>query len=364
MDARTPVPGRRREYLDWIRGVAVLLMIEAHLLDSWTRAPDRETGVYQIAMTLAGMGSVLFLVLAGVAAALSAGSKYRRTGDVAAAARAVARRGLQIFALAFLFRLQAWFLGWSHDPRDLLKVDVLNIMGPSIVATALLWRFATPWKARSIVFAIAAAVIAFVTPMVRMLPLASLPDPLEAYVTPVAGLSNFVFFPWIGLVFAGASMGVLIDRATSSADERRLNLWFCVCGIALVCVAVAASMRPSPFPYSEFWTTSPAYFFLRTGVVAIVVAAAWAWHTAGFQRPRFTVSPLTQLGRTSLFIYWIHVELVYGLISFRIHHRLTFLQACIAYVLFTALMFACSIGKDRFVQRYRGRLPMLRAASA
>ena len=27
----------RHAYLDWVRGVAVLVMVEAHVLDSWTR---------------------------------------------------------------------------------------------------------------------------------------------------------------------------------------------------------------------------------------------------------------------------------------------------------------------------------------
>jgi uncharacterized membrane protein len=35
----------RRGYLDWLRGLAVLIMIETHVLDSWTRFPDRETRV-------------------------------------------------------------------------------------------------------------------------------------------------------------------------------------------------------------------------------------------------------------------------------------------------------------------------------
>ena len=43
MGARSDGPPRRREYLDWLRGVAVLLMIDAHLFDSWTRFPDRDT---------------------------------------------------------------------------------------------------------------------------------------------------------------------------------------------------------------------------------------------------------------------------------------------------------------------------------
>ena len=106
----------RRTYLDLLRGVAVLLMIDAHLFDSWTRFPDRDGKPFAAVIFFGGFGTTLFLALAGVAVALSAGSKFRRSGDARAASAAVVRRGLEIFGLAFLFRLQAWFLGWSHSP--------------------------------------------------------------------------------------------------------------------------------------------------------------------------------------------------------------------------------------------------------
>ena len=60
-------------------------------------------------------------------------------------------------------------------------------------------------------------------------------------------------------------------------------------------------------------------------------------------------SPLQQLGRTSLFIYWIHVEMVYGLISLRIHKSLTHPQAWAAFAGFALFMLFCSVMKDRVV---------------
>ena len=51
-------PGlQRRGYLDFLRGIAVLLMIDAHLFDSWTRFPDRETAAFSLAILLGGMGT-------------------------------------------------------------------------------------------------------------------------------------------------------------------------------------------------------------------------------------------------------------------------------------------------------------------
>src|SRR6266550_2137403 len=95
-------PGRRT-YLDVLRGVAVLVMIEAHVIDSWTRAADRQSRGFGESLILGGFGAPLFLFLAGVAVAISAGSKARRSGDRRAAARAVQKRGLQILLLAFVF---------------------------------------------------------------------------------------------------------------------------------------------------------------------------------------------------------------------------------------------------------------------
>ena len=344
MGVRSPGVGRR-EHLDWLRGVAVLLMIDAHLFDSWTRSADRDNGVFRLAMVIGGGGTTLFLFLAGVAVALSAGSKLRRTGSEAAAAHAVVRRGLEIFALAFLFRFQAWFLGWSHRPLDLLKVDVLNIMGPSIALAALLWRLGSSTTGRWCIFAGATVATAVLTPITRALPQGVLPLPLHAYIVPVAGLSNFVFFPWMALVFAGGCVGVLIDAAQTPETDRRTHRWLALAGGIVSVAAFGASFLPSPFAASYFWTTSPTYLFLRSGLSTLGVAASYAW--VRMWAPGGHWSPLSQLGRTSLFIYWIHVELVYGLISRPWHRGLSFAQAAMAYVGFCVLMLGCSLAKER-----------------
>jgi uncharacterized membrane protein len=329
-------------------------MIEAHVLDSWTRAADRQSWQFLWAMTLGGLGAPLFLFLAGVAVALSAGSKARRTGDVAAAAKAVAFRGLEIFALAFLFRIQAWVLGWS-SPRALLKVDILNIMGPSIAAAAALWGMFRSPRARAAAFAAATLGIALATPIVRATPwLDGLPDPFEDYIRPISGWSNFCLFPWAGFLFAGAVVGVAIDEARTRDAEARLNARLFAAGVALAAAAYGASWLPSAYAHSEFWGGSPTFFLLRVGVVAATMGAAYAWvsRSAGW-------SPIQQLGRTSLFIYWIHVEMVYGLISLDIHRRLSHQAAWGALAAFCVFMLACSVARDR-VALMVGRLPVIK----
>ena len=56
-----------------------------------------------------------------------------------------------------------------------------------------------------------------------MLPARTFPDVLQGYLVPVTGVSTFAFFPWTALVFAGATVGVLLDAARTPEDEARMN---------------------------------------------------------------------------------------------------------------------------------------------
>jgi uncharacterized membrane protein len=341
------VPWGRRDYIDWLRGIAVLIMIEAHVVDSWTGGADRQTVTFGRALIVGGMGGALFLFLAGVVVALSASAKLRRTGDENVAASQVVRRGFEIYLLAFLFRIQAWILGWS-SPAALLKVDILNIMGPTIAAAGALWGIVHSTRSRLVAFTVVALALPLLTPLIAASPMAALPDPLEAYIRPIAGLSNFVFFPWAAFVFAGAIVGLALD-STPFETEGRANVWIFVTGAAIAAGAFAASYQPSPYPHSSFWHTSPCFFFLRAGLMTAAVGAAYAWQSrpGGVQK----WSPLRQMGRSSLFIYWIHVEMVYGLISLPLHKALTVWQSFVMFALFSIFMLGCSIAKDRMSER-------------
>ena len=76
----------------------------------------------------------------------------------------------------------------------------------------------------------------------------------------------------------------------------------------------------------------------------MTVPVAYAWTAV-----RLPSAALEYLGRASLFIYWIHVEIVYGVLTMPLHKRLPFEMALLAFALFTVLMFLVAKGKDRLV---------------
>ena len=107
----------RLGYLDWLRGVTVLVMIEAHAFDAWTRPEEKARAAYGWLMMLGGMAAPAFLFMAGIAVALGASAHMRRGRSSVEAARLVERRGWQIFLYAFLFRLQSFILGGFCERR-------------------------------------------------------------------------------------------------------------------------------------------------------------------------------------------------------------------------------------------------------
>lgn len=79
-----------------------------------------------------------------------------------------------------------------------------------------------------------------------------------------------------------------------------------------------------------------------------VAFARMAWRPAPW-------TPLLQFGHTSLFVYWIHVELAYGVIASPLRGNLPLPWAYVAFLLFTLSMLGASCWKDRFVSRWQAR---------
>jgi len=343
----------RRGYIDWLRGILVLIMIEAHTLDAWTRLDVRQNAVYGWAMIVGGFGAPGFLFLAGIAIALASGSRLRRGRTLAETVALARRRGMQIFGLAFLFRLQSWVISGGDPVQALLKVDILNIMGLSMLAAAVLWGLGRSRWDRFAWLAGATAVVAMITPVVRSSPwLSSLPDPIEWYIRPIPGRGTFTLFPWAGFLLAGTAVGLWLDTVRTPEDERRTNIAFAAVGTTLAAAGYEASFLPSIYQQASFWTTSPTFFFLRLGILILSLPVAYVWNRAWTDR-----SVLQEFGRASLFIYWIHVELAYGVLSGPIHKTLTLGQAFLAYALFTIALFGAAKLKDQIVDWWNiGRL--------
>lgn len=349
----------RKVYLDWLRGIAVIVMVGAHVTDAWTRVDDRQRDLYGYTVFTAGLAAPLFLFLAGLTLSMAASARALTVGHHAAGSAAM-WRGVQIFALAFLFRLQSQLLGWG-PLVNFLKVDILNVMGLAMFAAAVMWALSPRRPVRVLMFAVATAAISMSTPLVREAGvLAALPDPIEAYIRPLAGRTNFALFPWAGFLFAGAIAGELIAAAQTERDERRLQYGFAIAGAAGIAAAYALSFQPSIYPNANFWTSSPTFFFIRVAINTLLLPVGWwveRFHAFArrrwarvFSAPDVPGRVISTLGRSSLFVYWVHVEMAYGAIALPLRRALPLELSLLGTVALCGVLYAIVRWKDRLMQ--------------
>ena len=298
----------RLGYLDWGRGLCVVLMIATHGLYGWVRPDDHAHPFFQWMRLVGGFPGAVFLFISGAVLGLAAEGKHRRGETPRAVLRAGLARGLEILGFAFLFRLWMFASGRFSAPWDLLRVDILNCIGASLLAVGAV---ALPWPRRETRIAaallLAAAIFAF-TPLTWDSALARrLPIGLAGYIDGRQPGSFFPPFPWAGFAALGAAAGVLLASARGPGREALLFGGMAVLGAVMIPLGLWADrVPPAIYPRYDFWHTSPAYFAVKAGIVLLTTAAAYVLDKLPGQ------GPMRQLGRTSLLVYWVHLEIIYG----------------------------------------------------
>src|SRR5215831_2991493 len=92
----------RLAHIDWMRGLACVLMFQTHCYNSWLRPEARQSTLYLWSQLAGTLPAPLFIFLAGISFAMVT-QRWRGKG---AAPRAVARttiwRGAEIYGLGWL----------------------------------------------------------------------------------------------------------------------------------------------------------------------------------------------------------------------------------------------------------------------
>jgi hypothetical protein len=91
---------------------------------------------------------------------------------------------------------------------------------------------------------------------------------------------------------------------------------------------------------AQAWTGPFLIVALRVGAMLVMMALLWALVSgpgAGRARPM-----LTQ-GRATLVVYWVHVELAYGNVSYPLHKGLPLLWALAGFGLVTFAMYGLAL---------------------
>jgi uncharacterized membrane protein len=385
--------------VDAHRGIAVVLMMWMHSADAWLlpalKSGPRWNDPWNLIRSLGGLAAPTFLLLAGTSCGIGLWRAAQKAeGRLAATARVQVARGLQLVVLGYVLRLQMWLIDagglrllagwaaglalglaylWAYRAIDrvvarepwrglaaralialavgfgiatqiehpsvwsLVRVDVLQAIGSSLVIVGALYRplLRAPWL--GIVLGV---VVAFATHDMRTLVPGALPVPLAAYLAqwpPLPGRSHaalFPLFPWLSYALVGASLGQWLAAASARGKAERAA-WLAV--LAGVVPAVLAS-ELLPFAKSVI-AAAPESLHLVRVVYRIGASLLLLGLALALARPNVPFGPaLRRLGQASLFVYWVHLPLTFGVLAKPLSRSLELPAWAFGFALLTLLM--------------------------
>jgi hypothetical protein len=332
--------------------------------------------LYRWSQELSTLPAPIFLFLSGVSFALVTGGLRQKNKPGSQIFKTALLRGAEILGLGFLLRVQEFVLGYPKSPwTDLLKVDVLNILGVSIIFMALFWRLVNMGdpesstsrgsvasqiaksvgrqRSRAIGLSLLiAAVIAIATPPLWTTHRPNfLPWMLESYINGVHNFGSprpwiFSIFPWCGFAFVGLAFGSFLF--SDFAQRKEVSALGIVGAIGALACALSLWWDYSSVKFYaayDYWHSSPNFFLMRCGILLLLTLAIFAWCRWGWATEGF--SPFMQFGKTSLLVYWVHIEFVYGRLSILPKFRSTIPLATVGMVVIFAAMLGISIWRTR-----------------
>ena len=276
-------PTQRLAYIDWMRGLACVLMFQTHCYDSWLSPAARQGKFFMYSQLGGTFPAPLFLFLAGISFALVTQKLWHKNLLPAQIARITIRRGAEIFGFGLLFRLQEYVIAWGWAPlSDLLRVDILNTIGLSMMLMGLLCWLVLSLRAAKATMILGSAATALLISLLTP-PLWTtwrpdwLPWPIESYINGVHNFGVpqawlFPVFPWAAFAFVGLAAGFILQ---SGWGREREGLTFLIAGVAgILLVAAARWLDHQPrqlYGVYDYWHTSPNFFLIRVGMLLIIL---------------------------------------------------------------------------------------------
>ncbi len=282
-----PQPPRPRlTWIDLLRGVAVVGMLETHVMNVFLDADYDHAGWRHQLSFYNGLLAPAFLWIAGYIQGLSIRKAQRMAQPVVTVARL--RRLGMVAIIGYLLHVpwHLWGAGTfsAESWRIALQADILQCIAVSLTMLLIAGTAGSRWF-DGVTLALTGFFV-FAAPAAQHW-LTNLPF-LDPFINHDLG-SLFPLFPWVGF----CAMGSLGSRWEIS--------WRTVLPVALGFILLSMIFKPTGYSYVH-----PSFFAERLGWLGLLITLVWVISQ------RFAPAWLQLAGRESLLIYVSHLLLLYS----------------------------------------------------
>ena len=310
MQTKVISSSKRLYFLDLFRGAFAVIMLQGHTFRALLDASIKEGDAYQLHELIHNLPGPAFLFASGAAFSLATLTYWESYRGWSARLRTRLLRWMALLAIGYMLHLTYFSLrrtlseSTSEQVFFFFSMDILQCIALSslLLQLVVLLSPSRRWFLRTVVALTAAVGLA--TPLVWNVS-GQLPFWIGTGLSEQWG-SVFPLFPYAGFEWAGAVWGYLHFMARERDAENRFlqgtvrfAVWLCVASLALTLL---------PLFQTDFWKTGPTFFFLRLGILSLLLV--------GFRRAEPWVAlrlwPVVLLGRQSLLVYGVHLVILYG----------------------------------------------------
>lgn len=299
----------RLHFVDRLRGIAVLVMIEVHVVNALLKTELRTGVLFRAIDAINGLVAPTFLFCAGLSAAL--GARKVREG---------ARTRFEALKKAFPRTIE--LLGWGlalhashlvnafgatspeereHALRLFYQCDILQVFAFVTLLSFILSNVTDREDLYSALCLLLGVEFFFAAPFRDLIAVDTMPIMIAPFINDEVP-SPFPLAPWAGFFFFGS--------ACVSALRRGIRGLAWAVGVLVILFAVAVRFG-NAFPPHDVYRAGPQLMIVRLAIVFALSAL--------LNRLSRTASSSTTLGkmidlfaRRSLFVYVVHIAIVYG----------------------------------------------------
>ena len=308
MSSRESKEGDRVIFIDLMRVVATVQMVQGHTIDALLDPLYRQGAVHGAWTWARGLTAVMFLLTAGLSYHLSTLTRFRNHRADPRAYRRRLRRALLLIGLGYAMHAPVWLLGGATASgglntgsagaailAGLLAVDVLQCIGIGIgVLEIMTLVLPSPRHVAAAALVLGLGVWAAV-PLVDGVVVAGPWAPLLTYLNNSGG-AVFPLAPWLGYLLVGVAVGHWVVPSGRVVRPRDVTVRLLSLGVGFLLLSLL-------LPHEDLGDIAE-----RAGCVLLLAAALALAEGRGLRMPR----PLAMVGRETLVIYLGHVVVLYA----------------------------------------------------